>query len=76
MAIELVLVIAVVTAGIALAAVISLRAGKILQSANAGAEGVAEGVPGSPAAGDPTSTGNPAPEPPINPAATKAAAAD
>lgn len=76
MASELVLVIVVVAAGIALAAVISLRAGKILQSANAGRDGVAEGVPGSPATGDPTSTSNPPSEPPIDPAATKAAAGD
>ena len=72
MAIELVLVIVIVAAGIALAAVISLRAGKILQSRNPTKDGVAEGVPGSPAAGAPTSTGNPA-QPPVNPAATNAA---
>ena len=72
MAIELVLVIVIVAAGIALAAVISLRAGKILQSRNPTKDGVAEAVPGSPAAGAPTSTGNPA-QPPVNPAATNAA---
>ena len=72
MAIELVLVIVVVAAGIALAAVISLRAGKILQSRNPTKDGAAEGVPGSQAAGAHTSTGNPAPEPQVNPAATNA----